>query len=63
MKIENISLNLAWENSIKLKNLRQFILNKLSQKGEIIRWSIYEIQESPSEDNIKLIKVHAVIAK
>tara|TARA_B100000945_G_scaffold311460_1_gene304685 strand:- start:561 stop:755 length:195 start_codon:yes stop_codon:yes gene_type:complete len=43
MKLSNIQLELDWPKSVEVKDLNSYIINNLSKKGEIIRWSINEI--------------------
>ena len=62
MKLNSIDLDLDWPVSINLKNLREFILSNLEKKGDVIRWSIVDIQNSiDSYGKIKL-KIRAVLA-
>ena len=46
MKLISVDYYLDWPVSIKLKNLRGFIIANLEKKGEVIRWSIVGIQNS-----------------
>ena len=40
MKLSSVDYYLDWPVSIKLKNLREFIIANLEKKGDVIRWSI-----------------------
>ena len=62
MKLKNVDFYVDYPNSLKVKNLRIFILEKLIIKGEIIRWSIIEIKESVGKFNIKKLRIKAVVA-
>ena len=61
MKLKNIQLNLDWPNHIKLNNLRLYIVNQISKKGLVIRWSINEINRSSNISNLRVINIEAVI--
>ena len=62
MKLSSVDLYLDWPVSIKLKNLREFIIAILEKKGEVIRWSIVDIQNSIDSFGTKKLKIKAVIA-
>ena len=62
MKLSSIDYYLDWPVSIKLKNLREFIITNLEKKGDLIRWSIVDIQNSIDSFGTKKLKIKAVIA-
>ena len=62
MKLSAIDFNLDWPVSIKLKNLREFIVSNLEKKGDVVRWSIVDIQNSIDSKNTKRLKIKAVLA-
>jgi len=62
MKLSSIDYYLDWPVSIKSKNLREFIITNLEKKGDLIRWSIVDIQNSIDSFGTKKIKIKAVIA-
>ena len=62
MKLSSIDYSLDWPVSIKLENLREFIIANLEKKGDLIRWSIVDIQNSIDPFGTKKIKIKAVIA-
>ena len=62
MKLSAVDFNLDWPVSIKLKNLREFIIANLEKKGDLIRWSIVDIQNSIDSFGTKKLKIKAVIA-
>ena len=62
MKLSVIDLNLDWPVSMKLKNLRGFIIATLEKKGDVVRWSIIDIQKSMDSHSTKKIKIKAVLA-
>ena len=45
MKLTNMDVYLDWPKSIKVVNLREFIIETLLTKGQVIRWSIIEIKD------------------
>ena len=62
MKLSLVDYYLDWPVSIKLKNLREFIITNLEKKGDLIRWSIVDIQNSIDSFGTKKLKIKAVLA-
>ncbi len=62
MKLSSVDYYLDWPVSIKLKNLRVFIIADLEKKGDLIRWSIVDIQNSIDSFGTKKLKIKAVLA-
>ena len=62
MKLSNIDFYLDWPVSIKIIDLRRFIIGKLIEKGVVIRWAIVQIKSSVDPSNVKKIRIYAVIA-
>ena len=62
MKLNSVDYYLDWPVSIKLKNLREFIITNLEKKGDLIRWSIIDIQNSIDSLGTKKLKIKAVLA-
>ena len=62
MKLSNIDFYLDWPVSIKIIDLRRFIIAKLIEKGLVIRWAIVDIRASVDSSNTKKIRINAVIA-
>ena len=62
MKLSSVDFDLNWPVSIKIKNLRGFIIANLEKKGDVIRWSIVDIQNSIDSFGTKKLKIKAVIA-
>ncbi len=62
MKLSSIDYYLDWPVSIKSKNLREFIIANLEKKGDLIRWSIVDIQKSIDSFGTKKLKIKAVLA-
>ena len=62
MKLSSVDYYLDWPVSIKLKNLREFIMASLGKKGDLIRWSIVDIQNSIDSFGTKKLKIKAVLA-
>ena len=61
MKLSSIYYYLDWPASIKVKNLREFIIVNLEKKGDLIRWSIVDIQNSIDSFGTKKLKIKAVL--
>ena len=62
MKLSAVDFNLDWPVSIKLKNLREFIVANLEKKGDVVRWSIVDIQNSIDSYGTKKLRIRAVLA-
>jgi len=62
MKLSAVDFNLDWPASIKLKNLREFIVSNLEKKGDVVRWSIIDIQKSIDSKNKKTLRIKAILA-
>ena len=62
MKLSSVDFYLDWPVSIKIENLRKFIIANLEKKGDLIRWSIVDIQNSIDSFGTKKLKIKAVLA-
>ena len=62
MKLSSVDFYLDWPVSIKLQNLRGFIIENLEKKGDVIRWSIVDIQNSIDSSGTKKLRIKAVLA-
>ena len=62
MKLSTVDFNMDWPVSIKLKNLRKYIISNLEKKGDLIRWSIIDIQNSIDSCAKTRLRVKAVLA-
>ena len=62
MKLSAVDFNLDWPASIKLKNLREFIVSNLEKKGDVVRWAIIDIQKSIDSKNAKTLRIKAILA-
>ena len=62
MNLRKVDFYLDWTVSIKICDLRSFIIANLIKQGLVIRWSIVEIQVSVDSSNIKKIRINAVLA-
>ena len=62
MKLSSVDYYLDWPVSIKSKNLREFIIANLEKKGDLIRWSIVDIQNPIDSFGTKKLKIKAVLA-
>ena len=61
MKLRKVDFYLDWPVSIKIINLRRFILTNLMTKGRVIRWAIVDIKASV-DSSTKKIRINAVLA-
>jgi len=62
MKLIRVDFYLDWPVSIEVINLRKYVMKNLIKKGEVIRWSIIDIQNSKDSYDIKKLRIHAVLA-
>ena len=62
MKLSSVDFYLDWPVSIKLKNLRGYIISNLEKKGDVIRWSIIDINNPIDSYGTKQLKIKAVLA-
>jgi len=62
MKLSSVDYYLDWPVSKKLKYLREFIIANLEKKGDLIRWSIVDIQDSIDSFGTKKLKIKVVLA-
>ena len=60
MKLTNIAYDLIWPIDVEVNNLRKYIVNDLSQKGDIVRWSINKIKVS-SKPEKRILTLNALI--
>ena len=56
--MQSIYYELPLPKSINPKDLRKFIICEILKKGEIIRWSIYDIDIA---GNKKILKINALV--
>ena len=57
--MQSIYYELPLPKSIYAKDLRKFIIGEILKKGEIIRWSIYDIV---IVGNKKILKINALVS-
>ena len=62
MKLIQVDFCLDWPGSIEVINLRKYVISHLIKKGEVIRWSIIDIQNSKDSYDTKKLRIHAVLA-
>ena len=63
MKLKKVNFYLNWPEYIESANLRKFIISNLIIKGDVIRWSIIDIQHSMDMLNTKTLLIYAVLAE
>ena len=56
--MQSIYYELPLPEQICAKDLRKFIISEIYKKGEIIRWSIYDIV---IKGNKKILKINALV--
>ena len=60
MNIEFIELDLDWPSELSLFELKNYILYKLMEYGEPLRWAITSLT-NPSGEKIQKISIEAVL--
>ena len=60
VKLEFIELEIDWPSEISVFNLRNYILSKLIEYGEPLRWAITSVS-AYSEKKIQTISVEVVL--
>tara|TARA_Y100001970_G_scaffold128997_1_gene159126 strand:+ start:4121 stop:4312 length:192 start_codon:yes stop_codon:yes gene_type:complete len=61
MNLTSIEFELNWPQTIDIQNLRQFILKNIAKRGEVLRWSINNINIKDNDINLKILTIDAVI--
>ncbi len=61
MILKLIQIDLIWPRNILISDLRVFILEKLSQYGQPLRWAIMEVQSFDSLEENRILKIEAVV--
>ena len=62
MKLSKVDFYIDWPVSIEVKNLRKYLMAYLVKKGDVVRWSIVDIQNSIDSYGTKKIRIRAVVA-
>ena len=62
MILKKVDFYIDWPGSKNIIRLRRLIIENLMKKGEVIRWSIIDIEDSVESSNLKKIKIKAVLA-
>ena len=60
MNLEFIELDLDWPSELSLFDLKNYILSKLMEYGEPLRWAITSVTNH-SEKKIQIISLEAVL--
>ena len=60
MNIEFIELDIEWPSGINIFDLKNYILSKLMEYGEPLRWAITSVT-THSKKNIQVISVEVVL--
>ena len=60
MNLEYVELDLEWSSELSIYDLKSFILSKLFQYGDPLRWAITSVK-SKSGAKIQMISVEAVM--
>tara|TARA_B100000900_G_C20224612_1_gene571292 strand:+ start:21 stop:224 length:204 start_codon:yes stop_codon:yes gene_type:complete len=62
MKLSSVDFYIDWPVSIEVKNLRKYLMANLVKKGDVIRWSIIDIQNPIDSCGTKKLRIKAVLA-
>ena len=61
MTLREVNFYLDWPVSIKVIDLRKYIMKNLTKEGDVVRWSIVDIQYLRNACDTKAIKIQAVL--
>ena len=61
MRLKLLELDLKWPKDVPLEKLRPWIVRRISEFGEPLRWAITAINSPVAEDSSINLKVEAVI--
>ena len=59
MKLEFIELDLEWPSELRVVHLKNYILSRLIEYGEPLRWAITSVATN-SEKRIQIISVEVI---
>ena len=59
MNIKFAEIQIDWPSEIKVESLREYILSRLSEYGEPLRWAISSVSD-PSEKCMQKLNIEAV---
>ena len=60
MKLEFIELELEWSSTLSVFDLKEYILTKIKDYGEPLRWAITSLT-THSEKKIQIISIEVVL--
>ena len=60
MKLEFVELDLDWPCELSVSDLKNYILSKLMEYGEPLRWSITSVTNH-AENKIQIISIEVVL--
>ncbi len=60
MNLEFIELQIEWPHELSIFNLKKYILSKLREFGDPLRWAITSVK-TRSEKKIQIISLEAVL--
>ena len=60
MNLEFIELELEWPSELRVYDLKNYILSKVMEYGEPLRWAITSVT-APSEKKIQIISVEVLV--
>lgn len=61
MRLKSLELELEWPVDVPLQSLRLYILKRLKEFGDPLRWSITSITSPESISNSRYLKIEAVV--
>ena len=61
MKLSEVNFYIDWPVTIEVKNLRKYLVSNLEKKGDLIRWSVVDIQNSIDSCGTKKLRIKAVL--
>ena len=61
MKLQLVQLNLKWPEEVSLEELRPWVLIRLREFGDPLRWAITSIESANCLDSYRELRVEAVV--
>ncbi len=56
-----IQVDIEWPDNLSVLKIREYILSRLNQKGEPLRWAITAVNTSGSKNCSRILSVEAVV--
>ena len=61
MKLIVLELDFQWPKEVSLEELRTWVIGRLREYGDPLRWAITAIKSSPNDILVRQLRVEAVV--